>query len=420
MSHTGSASHLQMNIVNHLPSELVKTEPVHVADLTRQIRDTTDAGKVYNETSREAWLEIPRNEVVDFRRGWFEFGLTLGTTAGVPAYKRASNGIWTCVRSMELRVGDRLVQKIDHYNMVQSILYHAQVTADAEVSDGALYGIGTQADRNTWGSATRTYALPIGLHSMTKETIATFGKIHHARMKIRIIFDDPSRWVELPAGFTPTFSVTNLRLVYDQVFVPVGYKQSLGMYHATTGIKTVFDDFIVFETAFDTSNVAVKLTPNKMSVRSLVTVFIDDANRNDPTVNDKFEFFQRLGLIQYQHKFQNQYYQEKPVQVTTAIEVYQEFQRWRGALNGSGNFFTPHRLGFEQFYNGDSFMVAVDLNTSTDDPNSINNVSTHDEGDIDIEFQFTAPPAARTIAFTVVQYTGIWNHGGDHSDITIS
>ena len=422
MSHTGSPSFLQVKFQNALPAEFVVQYPVHVVDITRQTRDATLSGREYNETSREAEIFLPKGEMIDLTRAYLEFDMRLGTVQAGPSYLRASNGIWTCVRKMEVREGDRLIQAVDHYNHLQSWLYTNGSTARNENLLGPMWGVGTQTLRNTWGAVTRNYALPISLHSITKSPINTHARVHKARLKLRLIFDDPTRWVETQANFTPTFTISNLRLVYEQVQNPPAFKAAISSLHSSKGIKTVFDDFMTFEQQFDTATVNLHLTPNKMALKSIFTVFFDDANRNNVAVNDKFETFEFLDITSYQHRFQDTFIQEKPVVCDKylPIEPYQEYLKLMGHLHAPGEFGEVNKISIDNYQLGDKFTIALDLESAPRDPEFINNVSTHREGDVDIEIQLANPPPTRKVALTWVGYQGIWQHGGTHNSIVIS
>ena len=419
MSHTGTASFFATHIVNAIPLELLHSRPTHVIDIVRQPRDIIISGRTYTQDSREAELFVPKGEVIDFTRAYFEFDLTLSATGGT--YKRASNGIWTSVRRIEIREGDKLIQTLDNLNHLQSIIYKYVGVAENEQTLGISWGIGTQVQRNAWGTASRNYVMPIFLQSLVKKPILTSRGIHTSRLKIRIIFDAPNRWIETD-GTNPGFEITNLRCVYEQITVSKNYKEKSLQFHKETGITTVFDDYSSFEQAFDTATVTLNLTPNKQSVLSLFTVFIDDASRGDTTVNDKFETHEFLAITQYHHKFQQAFFQEKPIICNKfyPLEAYQEYLKWSGKLSGQGNYQNVTKISVENYRSDDSFLLAVALESAPNDPELINNVSTHHEGDISIEIQLAAPPATRKIGLTFVQNKAIWQHGADFNSVALS
>ncbi len=415
---------MNLKYINSTPTSMVNGPPIHVVDFTRQPRDVTLAGRTYSQDSREATLEIPRGETIDCRRAWLEFTLKLNTTLPGPTHLRASNGIWNMLRRVELKEGDRLIQTIDHYNLLQSVMYKFGGLRENEDTLGPMWGIGTKAQRNVWGALAggRNYALPINLHSLVKAPIDTFDPIHHARLRLKLIFDDPSRWVETEAGFVPTFTVDNLRINYDVIFTPAQYKNGKTAAHQRQGITTVFDDFMIFEQQFDGATVNLQLTPNKQSIKSIFTVFINDGDRNKVDVDDKFETFKFLDIQSYQHKFGNTFFQEKPV-VTNKflpIEPYQEYLKMWGHLVGSGEFGEVTKVGIEAFKDGDCFIIAQDLETAYSDPEFLNNLSLDAENDGTVEIQLASAPATAHVGMTFIHYQGVWQHGGTHNSIVIS
>jgi hypothetical protein len=424
-THTGPPSYLSATHTHIMPSQLVHRKPEHVADIIRVPRDITQSGYTYTDQSRELEIYLPKGEVLDFTRGWMEFDLALSYTGGVPpAYIRASNGIWSCVRRMELREGEKLIQSIDRINYLYSIMWKYTSLSNSDPYLGELYGIGSQLQRNAWGTVTRNYCMPFLLHSLSKIPIHTHGNIHRNRMKLRIVFDQATNWIECPAGINPGYTISNFRIIYEQVSMPPEFKSGYQAIHSQGDLKTHFDDFVVYEQPVTTANFSLHLTPTKQAVKSLFTIFLDDANRGRTDVDDKFLTYENPGggIVQYHHRFQGGYYQEKPVICSNflPIESYNEMLRWVGAMKGMGNFHEITRISPTDFKNGNSWITVVDLETSPHDPHLINNVSTTHEADIDIEFQLTGAPATNKVALTFVQFTTIWQHGREHSSIVIS
>jgi hypothetical protein len=241
-------------------------------------------------------------------------------------------------------------------------------------------------------------------------------------MKLRILFEAANSWIECPAGYTPNYTISNFRLCYDQITLPPQFKSGFQSIHAGGDLKTHFDDFVVYEQPFTTAQFSLHITPTKQAVKSLFTIFIDDASRNRTDVNDKFLTYENPGILQYLHRFQGGYYQEKPVYCDKylPIEPYIEMLKWVGGMVGQGNFHEIIRISPTDFKTGNSWITAVDLETSPVDPNLLNNVSCSHESDVDIEFQLSAAPVGNKVALTFVHFSTIWQHGREHNNVVIS
>lgn len=422
MAHTGPPSFLQNQLPNVIPMQLIRNKTEHVVDLIRNNRDITEAGKVYNNIQREAELFLPKQDHIDCSRAWIEFELNLVTSGAVPTYVRASNGIWTMIRRVELKESEKTVQIIDHYNLLQSILYKFGSEPDADNYLGELYGIGTQSQRNAWGSIRRNYAIPIPWSSLTRELLNT--TLHTGALKLRIIFDAPERWIECSNSPTVTqldFEVRDLRLKFENLTTPVAYRRKIMDIHMSEGIKTIFDEFQLYSSVLDSSSGTVHLTPNKQCIKSLLTFFRDADTLNDPTVNDKFEDFKPYNLISYHHRFGTNYYQERPVQVDKylPIESYMHYLTLFGHNNGNGNFTSCTKIRPSDFKT-DSFLICIDLETAPSDPHLLNNVTTTHDANINIEFAFSVAPPINLQVSTFVHYQSIWQHGGHQNSIVLS
>ena len=421
MAHTGKPSPLQEELANRIPSNLVPIIPEHVIDAIRNTRETFDAGKEYTQKNRKAQLTLQGGEIHDLTRAYFEFDLTIGATGAT--YVRASNGIWNCIRMMEVKEGSRDVVVLDQYNMLTSILHRYTSHGANDNLYGPIWGIGTPIQRTAWGAVTRNYGIPIGLHCLTKQPIEAHGEIQHANIVIYLYFDAPEAWIETD-GTNPTYTIQNLRIVSEELRMPSAYKMGSQMFHKSNTMKIMFDDFEVFEETFDEPQFTLDIAPARMGISSLFTIFIDASTRNDTTVDDKFETFYKNGMNTYQHRIGGKWVQESRVVFGNRylpIEPYLEVQRVLGNLHGMGEFTEQTKIGIEEYNSGQAWMVALDLETSPVDPELFNNVSTHDQARIQIYCNFDTPLAVAPVtAITFVHYKSIWQFGQDQSSITVS
>lgn len=422
MSHTGPASFMQVQFSNVLPIELIQDRPVHVLDLIRTRRKLTLPGKEYNSLAKKLEVFIPKGELNDWTRSWMEFDLTLSTTPGGAAYLRASNCIWNCISEIELREGDRLVTRTEYYNYLQTLLYTFGSVQDNEVVFGPLWGIGSQASREGWAATTRNYAIPISMHALTKRPINTHSPVHKSRLKITIQFAQANYWVEASATFVPEFLIENVEFHYEQVTTPAAYKNGINRLHKSEGVKTVFDEFMTFTQNFDTQQFSLALTPNKQAIRSIFTIFVEEGDIGNYAVDDKFETYEFVDISSYRHKFGNHPFQDDEVlcDKTFPIEPYMEYLRLFGHLHAFGEFSDVSKISVENFRDDDKFLMVADLETATKEPGMLNNVSTHHEGDVDIEVKLNSVPASKKKAITFVHYQAVWQHGAGHSAINLS
>jgi len=422
MTHNGEVSELAKTFPTAIPPELSRHNIHHVSPrIRRATRDISPTGiQVYNSRSKEIEFKLPNNGAFDYGRAYLSFDVTLSSTGAAPTHLRVANGIWSLFRAVELREDDKVVSRQDYVNQLMSLMYRLGKTAHNDVNTARLWGIGTQAVRNANGTTTRTYHMPLMCPALTNEIIHAHSNIHHGHaLRLKYTLEDNLACLETSAGTTPDFEIRNVLLSYESLDLPDIVKSGVIDHHNSRGVKTVFDDYSFSFLPFETQLVNHVFNPNKKSVKNLLTWFLTDGERTDPTVNDKFEIFINPDPREYQHEINERKVQERAVTFpgSDASEAYAEFLRYVGFLEGAGNFRDGPGIDYDAYITN-GFIIALDLNTARDNSTLLNNVNANTENDIQIRVDLNAAPADRLVAVTLTHYMRIWNHGAGLGRIT--
>src|SRR4029077_17653048 len=251
--------------------------------------------------NRQIRFLLPNSYLYDFRYGFIEFTFTIATTGG--SYARIAQGIWSIFNRMRLRWGSVDIEDIRDWNRIFSILFQASVPNLVATNIGVTdMGIGSQGQRNFQGSTTCTVYMPLWSGVLN----SCFIPFHALKdgLYLELFLDDPTTFVETD-GTNPQITVSNLVLHGERLDLESQYLQEVYNYVRTYGLEFAYHSWERYINALTTgSTQQITINNKSSSVNCFLNLFVNSAQINTTTVNDKFINWPYIlspgvGLTQY-------------------------------------------------------------------------------------------------------------------------
>lgn len=351
-------------------------------------------------------FELPNVFFGDFSRSCLDINVRLIRTGGT--YARLSQGASCLFERMLISTGIE-IEDVRSYNLLASCLTQAMVESDVhEVVGTALYGWGTQTERNTWGSGVKQYLLMI-YSTFLNTGLIPLGYIRD-KVAIEFYIADPSSIIETDSVNPVIIEILDAELHYDRIIPDDSYTKTVEATLSSGGLQLGGKIFEHYYNAINSNRATILINHRSDSLSSLVTLLRDDASVNDPLTNDKLINYFKYQMTQNQVKINSAFYPQEPIDTTgDAVEAYLAFLNFMGKWSIHGTFKSPPMITGAMF-NDDKFIIINDLEQHPSDPSLINPIGTKQSSStlfIDTQFAVAPPRTIRADTFVLyyVMYT---------------
>jgi hypothetical protein len=334
----------------------------------------TDSSYATN-TNKIVRFYFPNANVVDFRRGAIFFDLTISNLTNA-TYARISQGIWSIFQRVYLYTKTTL-EDLREYNLIQSML--SESFRDPDVWDvlGELYGFGTQEERNTWGSATKTFSMPLisGFFLSSAVPLSMFSE----KVCLEMYLDDPTKFVETDSTTTPIITLTNLYFHYEVLLLNSAMLGTIASMAQAKGVCYPFRTFSYYTQAVVSNTNNLVIPHSSSGIDAFINIMRRTDNMFNMQVNDKFLTWNNNACLQHQLKIDNEYYPLEPTLANNQNPAsYLEFIRWIGKWKLGGNYCKPLVITPDE-YDNNRFIIVKEVAMYPGE-GLVSNVSTNRSG----------------------------------------
>lgn len=342
--------------------------------------------------------------LLDFRRGYLSFDFRINTGVGVGTYLRVSQGIWSIFNRLRLVCGGKELEDIREYNLYNSLMFEA--LQDTEISDvigPSCYGYATQAQRNVFSSATKTYSCPIlcGFF-LTGVLPMAFLK---QRLELQLYLEDVSRCIETdyPIGLI-TMTLSNVYFHTEELKLESSVARELEAL-VNSGVTYPYKKFTHYvQPILNTMNNLV-IPHVGAGIETLIHVMRNGANLSNPIVNDKLLSYVPNNTTDFQLRINNELYPPEKT-LTTTPQAYVQYLRYINKWKLGGVYRNPPSISSDE-YNTNRFIIVNQLETYPGE-SLVNNLSTESAGtNMYLVLNLAVPPALNTQLDTFVQSYGV-------------
>lgn len=288
------------------------------------------------------------------------------TTVGVQNNLSFSNGIYTILSQIELRVGNQIVHQIQNAGLLYSILRKVKSDDGYHKNAGRLlFGEGDRNERIALNSGTVRYAIKMSLLlDLFKHKILPVELLPELRIEIQLA--DPSNCIECD-GTLPDYAISDVRLICDQIFPESSYMDILRQELNQVGeLAFIFHDWKNQRDTFNSTSLNTNLnTASKFSmVNFLLGVFRTQSTLSTTTTLDKFDIFNLANATQFQANLNGRLIPPKKVTSDAGgteafIQLMKIFERDLGVDSHE----VPSEIVDHRRYNVDRFIFGIDLKT---------------------------------------------------------
>jgi hypothetical protein len=338
--------------------------------------------------------------LVDFRRGYIAFDLTISGTSG-GTYTRLSQGVWSIFNRVRLLCGKEL-EDIREYNLLHSTLF--EIFRDEEVGaviGPSCYGYATREIRQQFAATTKSYAMPL-MCGFFLSGVVPMGKLKD-RLVLEMYMADPRQCIETDGSPNNlAISITNIYFHYEMMSLTDNMENEYARV-ADSGIVFPYKKMSYYVQPV-TNAVSNLVIPHVGSfIEAILNIFRNSNNLNTTTINDKFLTWQNPAVTQHQFRINNIYFPPEQVYFDgTDPRSYVQFLRFVGKWRLGGVFRNPPSITLEE-YALDKFIIVNDLETYPGE-GLVNPIST--EGSATFMYQllwFSANPPVGLQMDTFVQ-----------------
>lgn len=315
---------------------------------------------------------------------------------GPYTYARFRNGAYSMINRITIKSSE-LVEDLINYNLRATVF--EELFKHVEVGDtiASMYGYGSQAKRNLWGTQNKQYLIPI--HSpFLVETGYKPMNLLKERLELNFYLADVSECIETDyVGADPiVIKISDAELHYDMVETSAVHDVKVKSLVSSVGLNMCAS---IDDTSIDYINgqsYTVKISHKSDSIDYFLLFFRDDATLRNPAINDTLMTWKKYDLLSYQLKMNNVFYPVEPVLVgADAKEAYIQalkfLQKWRG----DGMVEDPPKLNEDNF-NSERFFVVIDMRKYPMDKELVNPVNTKRMNtEVELRLQFAAPPPVK-------------------------
>ncbi len=377
-----------------VPSDLRFTKSRYGAPLVREpVKVRVQNTSYVSNGNNEVILQFPNDGIYHFQRGYLTFDVAISVTGGT--YRRLAQGVWSIWYRMKTLLGFEL-ENMQEYGKIFSLLWDA-INDDRQSSVLAreMMGIGTQTERNAWGTITKKYACPLLSGFFDRDPIPL--NMYNSVAELRLTMGDPATFVETD-GTQIVVTVTNFKFHCERISATSVFYNLVKTQILTSGLTINFATWQYYTQSVPTGTVGLFssfVNHKSASMSSIIQIWTPQNAVNNPLINDRFTTFPCL-TYQHQWKIFGKFFPEEPVVYTDPIKIepYFTYLNWltnewqlSGDLRG-----TPAPISAQEFSNGDRFFAILDLNGYPDDLGVINAISTENSTvNLQYDAYITAP-----------------------------
>ncbi len=366
-------------------------------------------------------FDIPNDAIYDMSEAMLYFNVRIIRTGGT--YGRIANGAWNLFSRVRHLANNRKVEEKIDYGDIFSVEWVYESDNDIESTLGVdLFGIGTQATRNTWGADPngKNLASPMKIGFITAGMFP--AKFLKERQQLEIYIQDPLICLESD-GASLDISISNIRLqtfiVKDSLTTKnkfgksvdsSGYEASLKAFIESGQFCVAYDSWETFQNQVFSVNHDLVISHRAEAVKLFLTYFRNENDRANPLVNDKLMTYPKNNITSYQFKFNSAYYPEIPIDCSgDGLEAYHQYLHWVNSYKLGG--FVEDQVDNPNVtlgnFNSSEFLIVADLTVSPE-KKFIGTISTLDHNvDPQLNVKFSAPPPAGTVAMHLIKFSTI-------------
>lgn len=314
----------------------------------------------YNSTQNKLIrILLPNASIFDTRKGYLTFNAQVSVTGGT--YRRFASGIFTIFNRLRILAGTTEIEDIRDYNRIYAILYEMQNPILSTGNIGVTtMGFGTQADRNALGLTNGEYACPIFSGVLGTELLP-FDNIPTG-ITLELYIEDPTVCIETD-GSVPIITVSNVQFHIERLELDASYRSFIAGRVRTSGLTLGFHSWERYTTALTTgAQQNININQRNSSVNGFLNIFVNSAELNTTTVNDKFLTWLPRTIQTTSLLINGNTYPDEPIDCVfaNATEPYQGYLRWIQKWELDGIVPIAPSIN-NQAYNTDRFVQIDDL-----------------------------------------------------------
>jgi len=304
-------------------------------------------------------FELPNFSILDFRKGFLTFTLTLNTTGGT--YKRLNQGIWSIIQRFVIKTGQE-IEDIRNYNLIQSIIYeYATDPLTPGIIAYDMMGIGTQGDRNNWSLGAKEYVLPLNSGFLSSGVLPLCAGGITETVLIELYLEDPINCVETD-GANPVISISNIYFHCERLELEGSFLSGMLSELRTTGLTISYLSYENYVNIINSTVSTSNINHRSDSIDCIISILRNDNIISNPAVDDRMITYNKNNVTQYQLKLNGEFYPEEPIYCQgQAIAARIELLKWLGKWSLNGIFTGANNISISQF-NNNKFLIINDIN----------------------------------------------------------
>lgn len=365
----------------------------------KEVKLASDFPQYITTGNRKIRFTVPNSGFADFRKGYLSFNLTL-LVGGAPTYSRLANMVSSIFERFRLtgaNSGD--IENVQNFNLIKQFEHATTVEPDVDDVLGEVYGVGTQAQRNLWATATKQYVMPLGSNALGIDIWPL--KYMTDNLIVEYTLDDPTRHVETD-GTTPVITLDNVQLHYDKLVPDPAWEKTVATAIGSQGLEMGYRATEVYQNVIAASNSSNIINHRSAAVDYVACVLRTASTLGTLTTNDRLSTWIPSNVTNYYMKLNNDLHPEEPIDSTTR-QAYLALLRFMGKWHVDGLQVDAPTISPADFASN-RFIMTLDLRQNLD-KELINQTDTsHMASDITFEVRMSAPPPAQLQMDSFVQY----------------
>lgn len=271
----------------------------------------------YDQSSQNMiHFKLPTQGNIDYRRGLLLFQLSITNSNAAATYTRLAQGAWSPINEVVLENKGTSIERGKEFSYLMSIYNELLSTRISQDTVGnALYGIGTAAERNSWASSAKWYAIPIPF-KIFQQHIIPHGMTQLWEMKL-YINSNPSQYIESDGGTNSghlTITISNPKLLVEKVEqVPQWEGQMRSLLTSEEGLVVPFFDFEHRREHHQSNQLAFKIDHQSTSTDHILVFQRDNTTLGSTANNDKYLLWNKFDLKSMQIQRGTSYFPQEPI-----------------------------------------------------------------------------------------------------------
>ncbi len=393
-----------------------------------------DNGTYNAKSNNKIRIDIPNTDIWNFQNGWFAADLTLSSdgtpTDGNPAYLRMVQGSWNAFERIRHLSNLSPIEEMYPYWQLYTFQWVFEQSETIEQSFHEELGIGTQAERNAWGTITKRFIFPIDLGWISSGPFP--AKYINATQSLEFFLSSPSQFIESNCGnlnFTfsnveiHAYKMTNKFPNVINEFRGTSWEEGFARFVRSGTYEVMLDYFDWYQNTPISQQGDYLIPVKTAAIQGIYTVFGNVQNIANPLINDRIITFPKLSIDQFQLKIFSKLYPDQPVDCRN--EGFQPYQFYLNFVNAwTINAFpgespdqpdaineAPVKLAE---FNTDAWTAICDFRSTRKVP-SINPIFNADNttGDIRLTLRFSAAVPSGTCTYHIVRSSSIFGLKAD-------